>query len=175
MNKEIRGTILLAGFCKGEYGYMEDHKKIKPQSLSDYLEVMSKSVFQTGISWKVVEVKWPGIKEAFHGFDPQVISKLSLTEIDILAEDKRIIRNRRKIEAIIGNARRILELDERYGGFRKYLRSFNSFEELTKDLGKQFKFLGETGAYYFLWVVNEPVPSWEEWSAEHMVKASHQV
>ena len=143
-------------------------KKVKPQSLADYLEVMSKSVFQTGISWKVVEAKWPGIKDAFHGFEPLKISKLTVDEIDLLVEDTRIIRNRRKIEAIVDNARQILELDNQYGSFKKYLRSFDSFEELTKDLRKHFKFLGEMGSYHFLWVVGEKVPSWEEWSSQHL-------
>jgi 3-methyladenine DNA glycosylase Tag len=150
---------------------MEGPKKIKPQSLADYLEVMSKSVFQTGISWKVVDAKWPGIKEAFGGFDPHAVSKLTMTAIDSLVQDKRVIRNRRKIEAIVGNAGRILELDKQYGSFRKYLRSFDSFEELSKDLHKQFKFLGDMGTYHFLYVVGENVPSWEEWSSVHMAKA----
>ena len=147
---------------------MEGMKKIKPQSLADYLEVMSKSVFQTGISWRVVESKWPGIKEAFRRFEPQVISGLTVAEIDALVQDKRVIRNRRKIEAIVTNAHRLLELDSQYGSFRKYLRSFNSFEELAQDLRKNFKFLGEMGAYHFLWVVGEKVPPWEEWSSVHM-------
>jgi 3-methyladenine DNA glycosylase Tag len=150
---------------------MEGPKRIKPQSLADYLEVMSKSVFQAGISWKVVDGKWPGIKEAFHGFDPEVISKFSGSDIEGLMGDTRVIRNRRKIEAIAGNAHRLLELDGRFGGFKKYLRSFDSYEELTKDLKKQFKFLGEMGSYTFLWVVGEKVPSWEEWSGSHMEKS----
>lgn len=149
---------------------MEAPKQIEPQSLADYLEIMSKAVFQTGISWKVVDAKWPGIKEAFHGFDPQRISRLNIAEIDALVEDKRIIRNRRKVEGIVGNARRILELDSKYGSFRQYLRSFGSYDELTRDLHRQFKFMGDMGCYYFLWVVNEKVPPWEEWSAVHMVK-----
>lgn len=149
---------------------METPKKIKPQSLADYLEVMSKSVFQTGISWKVVELKWPGIKVTLRGFNPEDVSKLTIVEIDALIQDKRIIRNRRKIEAIVFNARRLLELDKQYDGFRKYLRSFDSFEELSKDLRKQFKFLGEMGSYHFLWVVGEKVPSWEEWSSQHFTK-----
>ena len=148
----------------------EAPKRIKPQSLADYLEAMSKSVFQTGISWRVVESKWPGIREAFHGFDPEILAKLPLEDIDSLALDTRIIRNRRKIEAIIGNAQRLLQLDKQFNGFRKYLRSFGSFEELTKDLHKNFKFLGEMGAYHFLWVVGEKVPDWEEWSAKHMAE-----
>ena len=149
---------------------MEGPKKIKPQSLVDYLEVMSKSVFQTGISWKVVEAKWPGIKDAFHGFDPAAISKMTMAEVDALARDTRVIRNHRKIEAIVGNAQRMLELDRSYGGFRKYLRSFKSYEELTGDLRKQFKFLGDMGSYYFLWVVGEKVPPWEEWHSRHMAR-----
>jgi 3-methyladenine DNA glycosylase Tag len=150
--------------------HTDEPKKIKPQSLADYLEVMSKSVFQTGISWKVVEAKWPGTREAFHGFDPEIIAKLPLDDIDSLALDTRIIRNRRKIEATIENAQRLLALDKQFDGFRKYLRSFDSFEDLTKDLHKNFKFIGEMGAYHFLWVVGEKVPPWEEWSAKHMAK-----
>jgi hypothetical protein len=87
--------------------------------------------------------------------------------MDTLAEDKRIIRNRRKVEAIVGNAIRMLELEKKHGSFQKYLRSFSSFADLTGDLRKQFKFLGEMGAYYFLWVVREPVSSCEQWSAQY--------
>jgi len=144
---------------------MEIPKQIQPKQLSDYLEVMSKSVFQTGISWRVVEHKWPGIREAFRGFDPVAISNLTPAELDELVGDKRVIRNRRKIEAIVGNARRMLELDQQYGGFRNYLHSHSSFEDLVKDLRRQFKFMGDMGAYHFLWVVGEEVPSWEEWSS----------
>ena len=50
-------------------------------------------------------------------------------------------------------------------GFRSYLRSHSGFEETVADMRKRFRFLGETGAYYFLWVVNEPVPPYEEWCA----------
>jgi hypothetical protein len=158
-------------FATSVKGVVMEHKRIKPRSLADYLEEMSKSVFQAGISWKVVEAKWPGIKDVLHRFDPQALSELTISEIDLLVQDKRIIRNRRKIEAIVGNAQKLLELDKQYGGFRNYLRSFNSFEELTKVLRKQFKFLGELGSYHFLWVVGEKVPSWEEWSSVHMAKA----
>jgi 3-methyladenine DNA glycosylase Tag len=146
---------------------MEAPKQIKPSSLADYLEIMSKAVFQTGISWKVVEAKWPGTREAFQGFDPLALTKLKMGEIEELAKDTRIIRNFRKVDAIIGNARRMLELDESHGSFVKYLRSFNSYDELARDLKKQFKFLGDMGCYYFLWVVGEKVPAWEEWSAKY--------
>ena len=44
---------------------MHAPERIEPAGLADYLEVMSKSVFQPGMSWKVVAAKWPGIREAF--------------------------------------------------------------------------------------------------------------
>lgn len=147
---------------------MAEHRapeKIQPQRLADYLEVMSKAVFQTGISWRVVENKWPGTREAFRNFDPHAIVALTPDDLDALAADTRIIRNRRKIEAIVDNARRMLEMEREHGAFRSYLRSHGGFESTVKDLRKRFKFLGDMGAYYFLWVVNEEVPSYEDWCA----------
>jgi DNA-3-methyladenine glycosylase I len=139
--------------------------KINPRGLSDYLEIMSKSVLQTGISWRVVDAKWPGIKEAFKGFDPLNISRYTIHDVDVLVADARVIRNRRKLEAIVENAAKMLELEKEYGSFRKYLRSFNSYDELAKDLKKQFLFMGDWGIYAFLYVVGEKVPAWEEWNA----------
>ena len=83
---------------------MHAPKQIKPKQLADYLEVMSKAAFQAGISWQVVETKWPGIKEAFDNFDPEKIAKYSGTKMANLLEDKRVIRNHLKLEAIVFNA-----------------------------------------------------------------------
>jgi DNA-3-methyladenine glycosylase I len=149
---------------------MHEPKTVKPTKLNDYLETMSKSVFQAGISWKVVDAKWPDIKEAFKGFDPSKIAKYTIADIDKLVEDKRVIRNRRKIEATVINAQKLLELDKKYGDFKKYLRSFKTYDELSKDLKKQFKFVGDMGAYHFLYVVGEKVPDWEEWSKQFGMK-----
>ncbi len=145
-------------------------QKIEPQSLNDYLEVMSRAAFQAGISWQVVDKKWPGIKEAFRGFDVHAVAGFGDNEIDTLAGDARVIRNRRKLQAIVTNARQLLMLDADYGGFLSYLRSHGGFDATAKDLRKQFKFLGEHGAYYFLYVVNEKVPPHEEWAASRGVK-----
>jgi DNA-3-methyladenine glycosylase I len=138
-------------------------KQITPKAPGDYLEAMSRPVFQTGISWQVVDTKWPGIREAFKGFDIDKVVRMGDAEIDRLTRDTRVIRNRRKIAAIVANANRILELEHEYGSFRKYLRSHDDFEALVKDLRRQFKFLGDMGAYLFLYSVREKVPPWEEW------------
>jgi len=146
---------------------MEAPKQIKPKRLGDYLEIMSKSVFQSGMSWKVIENKWEGTREAFHDFDITTVASMTEKDISNLTQDTRVVRNRRKLEAVVGNARRIIELEEEYDGFKKYLRSHGDFEALVKDLRKQFKFLGDTGSYVFLYVIGEKVPPHEEWMAAH--------
>ena len=78
-----------------------------------------------------------------------------------------MIRNRRKIEAIIGNARRMIELDREHNGFRRYLESRGSIDDTVAALRREFRFLGESGAYIFLWSVGEPVPSHEQWTVAH--------
>ena len=138
-------------------------KQITPKRLGDYLEVMSKAVFQSGISWQVVDKKWLDIREAFDEFDPLTVASFTTRKLNALAEDPRVIRNRRKLGGIVHNARTMIALEERHGSFGTYLRAHADFEALVKDLRKRFKFLGDTGAYYFLWVVREPVPEYEEW------------
>ncbi len=149
---------------------MHEPERIEPTRLGDYLEVMTKAVFQSGISWRVVEAKWPDIKEAFAGFDAEAVAGFGEPELDALTQDKRVIRNRRKLEAIVGNARRMVDLEREHDGFGSYLRSHGGFEGTVKDLRKQFKFLGEHGTYYFLWGVGEEVPSYEEWRASRGIK-----
>jgi DNA-3-methyladenine glycosylase I len=146
---------------------MEGPKQIRPKSLNDYLEVMTKAVFQSGISWRVIESKWEGFRDALFGFDPERIAALDAPDIDRLAADTRIVRNRKKIEATVHNAETMLELDKEHGSFKRYLRSHAGFEETVADLRKRFKFVGDTGAYYFLHVVGEPVPPHEEWMKAH--------
>ena len=137
-------------------------EKIDPDSLDDYLEVMSKSVFQTGLSWRVIENKWPGIKQAFHDFDIQVVANFQEKDVEDLSTDTRVVRNFRKILAIISNAQKIIELDKLHGSFKQYLRSHGSFDNTLKALHKDFKYMGPTGSYTFLYKVGEAVIAHEE-------------
>ena len=142
-------------------------ERIEPSGLADYLETMSKSVFQSGISWRVVESKWPGVREAMQGFDPETIATLGDPDLDDLAQDSRMIRHRRKLSAISANAQRMLELEEEHGSFQSYLRSHGSFEATLQAIRKEFKYMGDSGTYHFLWTVGEEVPPYEEWCATH--------
>ncbi|MGI9556400.1 MAG: DNA-3-methyladenine glycosylase I, partial [Solirubrobacterales bacterium] len=116
---------------------MEAPKQVKPERLGDYLEVMSKSVFQSGMSWKVVEAKWEGFQSAFDGFDAEKVAAYDSRDVERLMGDAGIIRNRRKIEATIHNAQTMLEIEDEFGDFRDYLRSEGDFEAVVKDLRKR--------------------------------------
>ncbi len=55
---------------------MEGHRQsTAPKDLSGYLDALARVMFQTGISWRVVDSKWPGIREAFNGFDVARVAK----------------------------------------------------------------------------------------------------
>src|ERR1700687_2792900 len=127
-----------------------------PKSLDDYLEHMSKPVFQAGISWRVVDAKWPTLKIAR-------VARMSDRDVDALATDERVIRSRPKLAAIVHNAGEITTI-EREMGFKKYLRSFDHYDAVEKDLRKRFKFLGPSGIYHFLWSVKQPVPEYHAWA-----------
>ena len=145
-------------------------EKIIPKSLNDYLEIMSKSVFQSGMSWKVVESKWAGTKEAFHGFDVQAVANFNEIDIEELTKDTRVIRNYRKLAAVVSNARKMLELDKAYGSFQKYLRSHGGFDETLNAIRNDFKFMGPTGIYVFLYIVGEDVIPHEEFEKRYRNK-----
>ena len=141
----------------------EAPQQVEINGLDDYLDVMSRVVFQSGMSWKVVEAKWPDTRAAFHDFDVDKVAHLSDREVDALCEDKRVIRNRRKLQAVVSNAERMLDLDQEHKGFRNYLRSHGDYWAAAKAIRKDFKFLGDMGIFYFMYVVGEDVPTFEAW------------
>ena len=79
---------------------------------------------QAGLSWRTVLLKRQGYRELFAGFDPVQVAEFGPKEMEKLLLDPRIIRNRKKIEAAIGNARCFLEVQARYGSFCNYLWDF---------------------------------------------------
>ena len=73
-------------------------------------EKLSLEGFQAGLSWISILRRRPGFRELFHGFDPARVAALTEADVERLMLDTRIIRNRSKIEATIGNARITLQL-----------------------------------------------------------------
>lgn len=76
------------------------------------LERIALEGFQSGLSWITVLRKRPAFREVFLGFEPERVAALGPDDVERLLADARIIRNRQKIEATIGNARAVLALHE---------------------------------------------------------------
>ncbi|WFA09289.1 DNA-3-methyladenine glycosylase I [Tissierella sp. Yu-01] len=123
---------------------------------------------QAGLSWLTILKKRENYRKAYDGFDAEKIAIYGEEKIEELMNNPGIVRNRRKIEASINNAKRFLEVKKEWGSFDKYIWSFvdykpvrNHWEELSqvpsttelsdkisKDLKKRgFKFLGSTIIY----------------------------
>ncbi|HAY84294.1 MAG TPA: hypothetical protein DCY42_05050, partial [Chloroflexi bacterium] len=98
------------------------------------------------------------------------IADLVEPELEQLAQDTRLIRNRRKLAAIVSNAQKMLDLEKEFGSFREYLRSHGSFDDTLNAIKRDFKFMGPTGIYYFLYVVRETVPPHHEFEATYKKK-----
>ena len=126
--------------------------------------------FQAGLSWITILKKREAFREAFQGFDPDVIAEWGETDVARLLQNPGIIRHRGKIEATITNARAWQAIEAEMG-FDTYLWGYlggtplqNSFEtlddvpaftplsqEISKDLKKRgFKFCGPTIVYAFM-------------------------
>ena len=127
--------------------------------------------FQAGLSWELILRRRENLRRAFDGFDPHKVARYTEEDVERLLGDPGIIRNRRKIEAAINNARRLLEVVREFGSFDGYiwgfvdgkpiknrLRSFDEMpsktersEAMAKDLKKRgFKFVGPTICYSFM-------------------------
>jgi DNA-3-methyladenine glycosylase I len=77
-------------------------------------ERVSLEGFQSGLSWRTVLAKRPAFREVFAGFDPAVVAGFTRDDVARLMQDARIIRNRRKIEAVDKNARLLVEAPGEY-------------------------------------------------------------
>ncbi|MDR0945547.1 MAG: DNA-3-methyladenine glycosylase I [Bifidobacteriaceae bacterium] len=79
---------------------------------AELLERLVLEGFQVGLSWILILRRREAFREAFHGFDPARLAELTEADIDRLAQDRAIVRNRQKITAAVTNARAVLSLWE---------------------------------------------------------------
>jgi DNA-3-methyladenine glycosylase I len=126
---------------------------------------------QAGLSWSTILRRRKGYREAFDGFDALKIAGYTEADTSRLLGDSKIIRNRRKIESAIGNARAFLNVCERFGSFDRYIWRFvngrpirNTWKTLadipastsesramSKELQQMgFSFVGPTICYAFM-------------------------
>ncbi|MBV7389592.1 DNA-3-methyladenine glycosylase I [Enterococcus sp. ALS3] len=129
---------------------------------------------QAGLSWSTILNKSDNFDAAYDNFNIEKIAHYDEAKITELMQDAGIIRNRRKIEAAINNAQKVLEMEASGLSFSDYIWEFTQgkvidgkrknvnevpvsnelSDEITKDLKKKgFKFVGSTTIYAFLQAV----------------------
>ena len=126
---------------------------------------------QAGLSWQTILRKREGYRRAFDDFDPTAIAQYGNDEIALLLANPDIVRNRQKVNATIGNARAMLELERSGTGFSDFIWSFVDgqpinnnrtgledtpstsleSEAMSKELRQRgFRFVGPTICYAFM-------------------------
>jgi hypothetical protein len=136
---------------------------VRPHGNADYLEVITRAVFQAGVRWKQIADHWEAYREAFEGFDIARVAAYDDIDIERVLGTPGVLRMRRKVIATIANARVLDAIDREHGDIATYLRSFDSYDDLAADVRKRFSFMGEMNVWYFLFRVGEPVPRFETW------------
>ena len=79
---------------------------------------------QAGLSWMTILRKRDAYRRAFKDFDPAVVARFRQTTVDRLLSVSAIVRNRRKIESAVRNARVVRAIAEEQGSFDRYVWSF---------------------------------------------------
>lgn len=126
---------------------------------------------QAGLSWQTILNKQESFDDAYDYFDIETVAKYDKEKIDALLNNPEIIRNRRKIEAAIHNAKIVKEIQIEFGSFSDYLWGFSQYrivnntyqnqkeipttnelsDKISSDLKtRECKFIGSTIIYAFL-------------------------
>ncbi len=116
----------------------------RPVSDDDRLfEMLTLEAFQSGLSWLTILRKREGFRKAFRSFHIGAVARFDSRSVDRLLGDPRIVRNRAKIEATIGNARRCADLVDEFGGFGPYVWRFEPRARPAPSDWKALVALGE--------------------------------
>ncbi|EIT87411.1 DNA-3-methyladenine glycosylase [Fictibacillus macauensis ZFHKF-1] len=114
-------------------------------------ECLTLEMFQAGLSWSTILHKREHFRQAFDAFNVQKVRDYSEQHVEVLVNNARIVRHRKKIEATIENARRCANLIEQYGSLYQYMLQLpTDVEEKKKALKQTFKHVGLTTAESFL-------------------------
>jgi len=108
------------------------------------LERLAMEIMQAGLSWELVLRRREGMREAFGGFVPEVVAAYGAADVERLVADPRIIRNRRKVEAIVHDAAVVIDLSAAHGGFAGWLDAMHPLDHpgWVRLFRRTFRFTG---------------------------------
>ena len=154
-------------WCGAEDFYVDYHDREWGYPVGDDRHLFEKlclESFQSGLSWRTILVKRDNFRAAFANFEPEAVAKFDEADVTRLLADAGIVRHRGKIEAVINNAARALELVAQKGSLAAHIWAFEpqgpsdrtratapESVALSKDLKKRgWKFVGPTTVYAFM-------------------------
>ncbi|HKL13518.1 MAG TPA: DNA-3-methyladenine glycosylase I [Halanaerobiales bacterium] len=165
------------GWADGSEMYINYHDKEWGVPVFDdkiLFEFLTLETAQAGLSWSTILKRRNNYKKAYDNYDIKKVANYSKQKREELYNNEGIIRYKLKIDASINNAKRILEIQNEYGSFSRYLWSFTDYKpvinkwqtlstvpaetELSKTIAedlkkKGFKFVGSVTIYAFLQAV----------------------
>ncbi len=126
--------------------------------------MITRAVFQAGLSWRAIDAAWDAYERVFAAFDPRAVAAFGDEDVERILADGGVLRSRKKIAATIANARALTAIVDDFGDVGAYLRSFPIYGELAADLRERFAFVGELSAYYVVFRLGGEVPNFETWA-----------
>ncbi len=120
-------TLERCSWCGTDPLYQRYHDEEWGTPLHDegkHFEFLLLETQQAGLSWITILRKREAYRKAFAGFDPEAVARFGDADVARLLGNAGIIRNRRKIEASVKNARVFLEIREEFGSFDAWLWHF---------------------------------------------------
>lgn len=97
---------------------------------------------QAGLSWLTILKRREGYRKTFAGFDAEKVAAFDNRKVEELMKNADIIRNRRKIESAINNARAFRKMQDEFGSFSHYIWGFVNHSPIIN----QFKIMAEVPA-----------------------------
>ncbi|WP_303324650.1 DNA-3-methyladenine glycosylase I [uncultured Duncaniella sp.] len=114
-------------WCGDDPLYVKYHDEEWGRLVTDdhiLFEFLTLESAQAGLAWITILRKREGYREAFHNFDVEKVAAMTEEDVDRLMKFGGIVKNRRKIQSAISNARLFIEIQKEFGSFFNYLRSF---------------------------------------------------
>ena len=114
-------------WCGDDPLYVKYHDEEWGRLVTDdhiLFEFLTLESAQAGLAWIAILRKREGYREAFHNFDVEKVAAMTEEDVDRLMKFGGIVKNRRKIQSAISNARLFIEIQKEFGSFFNYLRSF---------------------------------------------------
>lgn len=137
----------------------------RPPNDDAYFENMTRVIFLAGLSWKMIDNKWPNFMKAFKSFSIDEVAGFDEEDMERLVNDKGIVRNRAKINATIANAKQFQNIRKKWKSFQSYIDSLDkssNYALVIKELDKKFSRLGPSSTRIFLYSVGEDIKQTQE-------------